>query len=258
MADITLWGASYTGVPAIDLPKTGGGIATFYENGGGGGEGQSIYCGSSAPAASLGSDGDIFMLMEAGGNVEAYPQDFTSSNMNSTSHLSDCIGVSAEDGSSTQNVYSSGSSATGTADYTFDLSSIPGDATIKSVALQVKAHEENASRSTCTIRCYAGSTAKGSLTTVDGTSNKIYTVSCGDWTREELDSFVMRLSLGYYGGLIAGATLTVEYEASSQWAVQFSGDANGWKISGSNIYKKTNGAWALASEVELEDTITRS
>lgn len=30
MADITLMGASYTDVPAVTLPKTGGGIATFY------------------------------------------------------------------------------------------------------------------------------------------------------------------------------------------------------------------------------------
>lgn len=35
MANITLWGASYTDVPAVELPQTGGGTVTFYENGGG-------------------------------------------------------------------------------------------------------------------------------------------------------------------------------------------------------------------------------
>ena len=35
MANITIWGASYTDVPAVDLPKTGGGTVRFYENGGG-------------------------------------------------------------------------------------------------------------------------------------------------------------------------------------------------------------------------------
>ena len=257
MANITLWGASYSDVPAVTLPKTGGGTVTFYENGGGGG-GQSIYSGTSAPSSSLGSDGDLYMLMQSGGTVEAYPNDFTSSNMNSTGHLSDCIGVSAEDGTSTSNTYSSGSSTTGTADYTFDLSAIPSSATITSVTLQVKAHEENSSRSTCTIRAYSGSTAKGSLTTVDGTSNTIYNVSVGSWTRAELDNFVMRLSLGYYGGLIAGATLTVEYEAEAQWNVNLKGDADGWSISGDNIYKKTNGSWTLVSETALEDSVTRS
>ena len=34
MANITLLGASYTDVPAVDLPKTGGGTVRFYENGG--------------------------------------------------------------------------------------------------------------------------------------------------------------------------------------------------------------------------------
>lgn len=36
MANITLMGASYTDVPAVTLPQTGGGTVTFYENGGGG------------------------------------------------------------------------------------------------------------------------------------------------------------------------------------------------------------------------------
>lgn len=31
MANVTLWGASYSNVPAIDVPKTGGGTNTFYE-----------------------------------------------------------------------------------------------------------------------------------------------------------------------------------------------------------------------------------
>lgn len=35
MANITLMGASYSDVPAVTLPQTGGGTVTFYENGGG-------------------------------------------------------------------------------------------------------------------------------------------------------------------------------------------------------------------------------
>lgn len=34
MANITLMGASYTDVPAVELPQTGGGTVLFYENGG--------------------------------------------------------------------------------------------------------------------------------------------------------------------------------------------------------------------------------
>lgn len=281
--NITLLGASYSDVPAVTLPKTGGGTATFYDdtgsqtvtaNGtydviglaemivnvaGGGGGGQSLYCGSSDPSSSVGSNGDIYIKLAGNGTAELYPDAFTAKNMNSTTALGNCIGVSAENGTSTSNVYSSGNNVTGTADYTFDLSDIPSNATIESVSLKVKAHEESASRSTCTIRLYAGSTAKGSLTTVDGTSNTIYNVDCGSWTRAELDTLKMRLSLGYYGGLIAGATLTIVYSLDNpSFSVTLTGTASGWSISGSGIYKKANGSWSSVSSVTLESTVTKT
>lgn len=53
---ITIWGASYTDVPAIELPKTGGGTATFVDEE----EIVTVYKGSSAPSASLGSVGDLY------------------------------------------------------------------------------------------------------------------------------------------------------------------------------------------------------
>lgn len=81
--NITLLGASYTAVPAVVLPKTGGGTAQFddttdatagsgqilsgysaYTNGAkisGSVVIQHYYTGSSAPAASLGADGDIYL-----------------------------------------------------------------------------------------------------------------------------------------------------------------------------------------------------
>ena len=257
MANITIWGASYTDVPAIELPKTGGGVATFYESGGGGGDAQTIYCGTSAPASSLGTDGDLYMRMSAGGSVERYPESYTTSSLNSSSNCGACIGVSAEDGTSTSNVYSSGSGTTGHADYSFDLSGIPADATITSISCAVKAHEENASRSTCTLQLYAGSTAKGSVTTVNGTSNAIYDLSCGSWTRSELDSLVLRMSVGYYGGLIAGATLVVEYEAEAQWNASLTGDADGITMTGSSMYQKSGGSWAQVASVALSDLIAR-
>lgn len=254
MANITLLGASYEDVPAVTLPQTGGGTVTFYENGG---TAQQIIIGSSAPTSSVGNNGDVYIQMGSGDTVERYPANFTASNMNSTNALNNCIGVSAENGTSTSNVYSSGQNVTGHADYTFDLSDIPSGATITNVSLAVNAHEENASRSVCTIQLYAGSTAKGSVTTVSGTRNQIYDVDCGSWTRAELDELYMRLSLGYYGGLIAGATLTVDYEMDG-FAVQLSGNASKWTISGSGIYKKNGTTWSSVSSVDLDDTIRRS
>lgn len=278
--NITLLGASYTDVPAVQLPKTGGGTATFYDDTGsqtftangtydvtglaeavvnvsGGGSAQQILCGTSAPASSIGNNGDVYLLISSGGSLEAYPKSFTSSGMNSTSNASACIDTSAETGTSTSNMYSSGQSTTGIVDYSFDLSSIPSNATIESVSCEVKAHEENASRSAFTLQLYSGSTAKGSATTVSGTSNTIYTLDTGTWTRAELDSLILHTTYGYYGGLVAGATLVIEYTMASPAAdVTMSVSANGWSISGSGLYKKTNGTWAVISAVQLDETIT--
>lgn len=55
--NITLLGASYTDVPAVTLPKTGGGTAKFIDES----EVVTYYTGSSAPSASLGQDGDIYL-----------------------------------------------------------------------------------------------------------------------------------------------------------------------------------------------------
>lgn len=55
--NITIMGASYSDVPAVTLPKTGGGTATFYDED----EIITYYTGSSAPSSSLGEDGDIYL-----------------------------------------------------------------------------------------------------------------------------------------------------------------------------------------------------
>jgi len=224
----------------------------------GGGSAQSIYTGTSVPSASLGNNGDIFIQADAGGSLEAYPEDFTSSRMNNTSNASACIGKSADEGSSTSNMYSSGQSTTGVVEYTFDLSGIPSSASITSVSCRVKAHEENASRSAFSLQLYAGDIPKGSKTTVSGTGNTIYTLSTGSWTREELDSLVLHTEYGYYGGLVAGATLTIAYMMdSASYNVTLTGDSSEWSIKGEGIYQKSSGSWSLVSSVVLGNLIER-
>lgn len=54
---ITLLNATYPDVPAVVLPKTGGGTATFYEEG----ELITVYTGTTDPPSSLGKNGDIYL-----------------------------------------------------------------------------------------------------------------------------------------------------------------------------------------------------
>lgn len=217
---------------------------------------QNVLSGESAPSSSIGSDGDLYLVLSGGGSVEAYPEDFEASGMSSTSNASACIGKSADDGSSTANMYSSSSGSTGVVEYTFDLSGIPANATITRVSCRVKAHEENSSRSTFTLQLYAGSTAKGSETTVSGTSNTIYTLTTGTWTRAEIDQLVLHTEYGYYGGLVAGATLTVEYSADKQASATLTLTADGWTLSG-NFYQKSGSSWVQSSTVTLNDMLAR-
>lgn len=55
--NISLLGANYSAVPAVDLPKTGGGTARFIDQD----EIVTYYTGSSTPASTLGEDGDIYL-----------------------------------------------------------------------------------------------------------------------------------------------------------------------------------------------------
>lgn len=54
---ITIWGASYTDVPAITLPKTGGGTAKFIDED----EVVTYYTGTSTPSSATGENGDIYL-----------------------------------------------------------------------------------------------------------------------------------------------------------------------------------------------------
>jgi hypothetical protein len=54
---ITLWGATYQNVPAIELPKASSGVATFIDEE----ELITVYTGSSTPSSSTGENGDIYL-----------------------------------------------------------------------------------------------------------------------------------------------------------------------------------------------------
>lgn len=55
--NITLMGANYPNVPAVQLPKTGGGTAKFIDET----DVVTYYTGSTTPSSSQGQNGDIYL-----------------------------------------------------------------------------------------------------------------------------------------------------------------------------------------------------
>ena len=154
------------------------------------------------------------------GSVSSVPQSYlTGGSINGTNYQS-TIGKGSDTANRTGNDYfstSQGGSGSTWIDYYFDFSDIPAGATILSVSLTVKGHCESTSesREISQVQCYSGTTAKGSATNMtDSTTDKVYTMSPGTWTRDELQSAKIRHTIGVYGGLMSGATWTVTYEVS--------------------------------------------
>lgn len=142
----------------------------------------------------------------------SYPVSYTTTGTINGTRYKNAIGKGADTAAVSGNDYSNGgSSSTATISYAFEFPDIPEDAEIDSVTCQVKGHLENTSRSTANLQLYAGSTAKGTQTKFTSTSAKTVTVTAGSWTRAEIDTMTLRFTIGYYGGLINGATVTVTY-----------------------------------------------
>ena len=104
---------------------------------------------------------------------------------------------------------------TGYADFVFDFSDIPSNATIKSVQVKCYGAVESSSQTTshADITLFSGSTQKGTTQSFTSSTNSIITISSpGTWTRAELQEAKLRFAVGYYGGHIFGITWNVTYE----------------------------------------------
>ena len=143
--------------------------------------------------------------------VYSYPTAYTTSGRINGTGYKNAVGKGADTSAVSGNDYSNGgSSSTAHIDYDFEFD-IPDDAEIVSVECQVKGHAENTSRSTANLQLYAGSTAKGSVSKFTSTSAQTVTLTTGTWTRSEVDNMKLRFTIGYYGGLVNGATVTITY-----------------------------------------------
>lgn len=157
-----------------------------------------------------------------GDTITATPEDVTTSGIQSGSSYAEyAVGHSAESPSSSgtsSNMYAS-SSSTGYAEYSFDFSAIPSNATIESIEVRCYGHREsNTISSTYVSQCvlYHGSTAISDEVDFPSTSNSIITVEPSTLpTRSQLDDVTVRHYVGYYGGLVLGITFEVTYSTGS-------------------------------------------
>lgn len=197
----------------------------------------------------------------SGDTVTIVPDDVTTSGIQSgASYMEYAVGHSAESPSSSgtsSNAYSS-SGSTGHADYSFDFSNIPSNATIESVEVRCYGHRENAtidSTHVSKVAVYVGNTNKGEVD-FPSTSNSIVTLN-PTLTRSELSSAVVRHTVGYYGGLVLGISFEVTYSTGSgvdhyTYTYTVDGDATiVVTIGGSTrkMYKKINGTWTEVKKV---------
>lgn len=139
----------------------------------------------------------------------------------------------------------------------FDCSSIPVGATINSVLCEATASVSTTTSSRVskkTLQLYSGTSAKGSATTIDSTSRKVYELSCGTWSRDELQRcnlyvYLLRGSSNLYAALrvdFYGADLTVTYTYQSE---KFMLKVGGSWAGASRVFKKVSGIWVEQTEL---------
>ena len=151
-----------------------------------------------------------------------------------------------------------GSRATTTIYWPFDLSAIPSGAEIDSVSCKVKASVSSTGVSSASVQLYSGSTSKGSSTSILSTSTSAKTLSVGTWTRSELQN--CRLCLKAQRGtsststtrslLFYGADLTVAYTYKNEKFMLKLGGA--WHDV-ARVFKKVNGIWV--EQIDLSSVI---
>lgn len=187
--------------------------------------------------------------------ITLYPSAFVSGSYSSITNQNNPVGKGSNSTSYVNAYIRTGNSAASNLVYAFDCSSIPAEARITSVTCTAKAYISNTQSNriaTRNIQLYSGTTAKGSAHAIS-TSTTAFSITCGTWTREELDSCLIRIDIvrgtnntttNYYVRFY-GATLTISYEwddapspVSSRALLKVGGT---WKEG--KVYKKISGRW---------------
>ena len=196
--------------------------------------------------------------------------DVTTSGIQSgSSYAQYAIGHTAESPySSTSNMYAS-SGSTGYAQYSFDFSDIPSNATIESIEVRCHGHRESSTiDSTHVSQCalYRDGTAISEEVDFPSTSSSIITLTPTTMpTRAQLDNYTVRHYVGYYGGLVTGISFEVTYSTGSgldhyTYTYTVTGDATiavtiGSSGGGTKFYiKETASSWNQYSKLWKKTT----
>lgn len=138
----------------------------------------------------------------------------------------------------------------------FDTSIIPAEATIDSVACMAKGSCNSSTKGS--MQLYSGTVAKGSATSTK-TSAAVYNLSCGTWTRAELDNIrlltkITNTNSGSSIFYFYGADLTVTYTYQSEkFMLKLSGAYNDV----ARTFKKVSGIWVEQTDLAnvIEDGV---
>ena len=138
----------------------------------------------------------------------------------------------------------------------FDTSIIPAEATIDSVACMAKGSCSSSTKGS--MQLYSGTVAKG-IATSTKTSAAVYNLSCGTWTRAELDNIrlltkITNTNSGSSIFYFYGADLTVTYTYQSEkFMLKLSGAYNDV----ARTFKKVSGIWVEQTDLAnvIEDGV---
>ena len=182
-----------------------------------------------------------------------YPQTHTGSTFNSISNPTNPVGKGSANTTSASLVIDR-MYTEAVIYWPFDLSAVPDKATIDSVVCNAKCRVSSTNHLKSTyLQLFSGTTEKGSRTSANSTSDSVYTLTVGTWTRDELSNCRLRIySIHNYNAPKAtvyfyGADLTVIYTYNSE---KFMLKTGGTWCDVSRVFKKVSGIWVEQESLE--------
>ena len=163
------------------------------------------------------TSGLVEKAVVTGGTETFVPASYTTDGSISGTYYQSAVGQGSDtsESSSGNNYASGGSTSTAYVDYSFDISGIPSNATITGISCSVKGKAESSTMDSSHFAkvclCLDG-TEIGEAVQFSSTSDAIITATATSLPNvSELDGLTLRFSIGYYGGNVTGATLSISY-----------------------------------------------